>query len=279
MTAVAHLNALYSAARIILWVEDPITRDYLTRVWGDPPEIAFLISGGNASISPTVQAAEREGIGHVFGLVDRDFGRTNMASWNNPAGPRLFYLPRHEVENYALDASAIEGCGLNNRGRSVADVDTELSRLAALQPIWLACRRVLTEIRRAVLDNYPAHPTTVAMPTVAAAEQHIVGSPWFAQLPATAHQWTQPGAVLAALQAAETGYNADLASGNWRVEFSGKEIFRRVRDYVYQPPQNPGTPDSDFAKAIGEWQQANNQVPADLAQLRSALRARVGLSP
>ena len=32
MTAVAHLNALYSAARIVLWVEDPVTRDYLTKV-------------------------------------------------------------------------------------------------------------------------------------------------------------------------------------------------------------------------------------------------------
>ncbi len=279
MTVVTHLTALYSAARIILWVEDPFTRDYLTKLWGDPPEIAFLISGGNSSISPMIQGAEREGFRHVFGLVDRDFGHTNIHNWNNTPGPGVFYLPRHEVENYPLDAGAIQGCALNNRGRSRQDVETELSRLAAQQPIWLACRRVLSDIRRSIQNDFPQHPAIVNVPTIADAEQHIISSPLFTRLPADVTNWTQAGTVLAALQSAEAAYNADLTSGAWRTEFSGKEIFRRVRDYVYQPPQNPGNPDSDLAKMIGEWQHTNNQVPTDLAQLRSALRVRVGLPP
>lgn len=148
MTGISHLNSLYAAAKIILWVEDSLTRDYLAKVWGDPAEIAFLISGGNSSIRPAVQAAERDNYKHVFGLVDRDFGHTNHSSWHNPSGSRIFTLPRHEIENYALDANAITECVLNNRGRSVSDIEDELRRLAELQPSWLACRRVLVNISK-----------------------------------------------------------------------------------------------------------------------------------
>ncbi|WP_088259745.1 hypothetical protein [Fimbriiglobus ruber] len=80
MTAVAHLSSLYSAAPIILWVEDSVTHDYLTKVWADPPEFRLYIAGGNTSIHAAVSAAEREAIDHVFGLVDLDFGQTNQAN-------------------------------------------------------------------------------------------------------------------------------------------------------------------------------------------------------
>ncbi|MDB5312342.1 MAG: hypothetical protein JWO38_6544 [Gemmataceae bacterium] len=278
MTAVAHLAALYSAAPIILWVEDPITRDYLTKVWDDPPEISFLIAGGKASVRPTVSAAEQEGISHVFGLADRDFGHSNIANWN-AAGTRVFYLPRHEIENYTLDVPAIHGCALHNRGRSVADVATELNRLAMTQPIWLACRRVISDLREEIQGDFPGHPALVAVTTLLLAEQHIVASNWFTQLSVRAATWTRPGYLATKLQDAERAFNAARVNGTWLSEFSGRELFRPLRSYVYQPPRLPGNPDSDFAKAVGEWQQANNAGPADLTQLRSALRIKVGLPP
>lgn len=277
MTGISHLNSLYAAAKIILWVEDSLTRDYLAKGWGDPAEIAFLISGGNSSIRPAVQAAERDNYKHVFGLVDRDFGYTNYTSWNTPSGSRIFTLPRHEIENYALDANAIAGCSLNNRSRSVSDIEDELQRLAKLQPTWLACRRVLVKIRETLQHDYPSHPSATSIPTIADAESHIVSSQWFGELPLRSYRWTTPGTVRAELHNAEAEYLAELNNGDWFATFSGKEIFRRVRDFVYQPPQKPGSPDNDFAKAIGDWQLSNNLVPADLIDLRQALRARVGL--
>ena len=157
MTVVAHLRSLYSAAPIILWVEDVITRDYLGKVWGDPSEVAFMIGGTASGIHATVHTAIREGISHVFGLVDRDFGTTNRPQWNDPQ-TRVFRLPRHEVENYSMDAHAVTGCLLNNRGRTLVQVQNEMDRLAGLQPHWLACRRVLRQLREVVLNGYPASP-------------------------------------------------------------------------------------------------------------------------
>jgi hypothetical protein len=276
MTAVAHLNALYSVAPIVLWVEDAVTRDYLTKVWGDPSEIAFLIAGGNEAVSPAVETAGRD-IPHVFGLIDRDFGTSNVGTWNNPQ-VRVFRLPRHEVENYCLDSVAIQGCGLNNRGRDQGPVDSELLRLASMQPSWLACRRVLSRMQVGVSGDFPADPKIANILTVVEAEQHIVTCSWYTQLMPRSSRWTAAGVVLAELQAAETDYRTAVGNGTWRDEFSGKEIFRQAHSFVYQP-RNPGSHDSDFAKSIGDWQFSNNQVPADLVTLRSALRVRVGLPP
>ena len=32
-----------SRATLVLWVEDPLTRDYLRAVWGSPAEVAFRL--------------------------------------------------------------------------------------------------------------------------------------------------------------------------------------------------------------------------------------------
>jgi hypothetical protein len=271
------LNSLYSMAPIVLWVEDTVTRDYLTKLWGDPSEIAFLIAGGNEAVSPAVETAGREGISHVFGLVDRDFGTSNVGTWNNPQ-VRVFRLPRHEVENYCLDSVAIQGCGLNNRGRDQGQMDSELLRLANMQPSWLACRRVLSRMQVDVSGDFPADPKIANIPTVVEAERHIVTCSWYTQLMTRSSQWTAAGSVLAELHAAETDYRAAVGNGTWRDEFSGKEIFRQVRSFVYQP-RNPGSHDSDFAKSIGDWQFSKNRIPPDLEQLRRVLRGRVGLPP
>lgn len=278
MTSVSHLNALYSAAPIVLWVEDAVTRDYLKKGWGDPSEIEFLVAGGNEAIPPTVQAAVREGITHVYGVVDRDFSNSNISGWSNP-DLRVFRLPRHEIENYCLDSVAIQGCGLNNRKRDQTQVNAELLRLANLQPSWLACRRVLWRMRADIQQDFPSHPNIVDVSTTLQAEQHSVNSSWYTQLTTRSSQWAQPTTVRNELLAAEADHLAAIGSGAWLGEFSGKEIFRQIRSFVYQPPQNPGSRDSDFAKSIGDWQFSNNQLPPDLNQLRSALRVRVGLPP
>ncbi|OWK36798.1 hypothetical protein [Fimbriiglobus ruber] len=178
-----------------------------------------------------------------------------------------------------MDATAVQNCNLNTRKRTLTEIEVELNRLANSQPAWLACRQVLTRMRQDVQQDFPSHPNLAAVTTVAQAEQHITTAPWFNSLSAKATAWTTAGRVLSELQAAEQVFSAALTNGQWVAEFSGKEMFRRLRDYVYQPPQNPGYPDSDFAKAIGEWQQTNGQVPADLVDLRSALRSKVGLPP
>ncbi len=275
MTTAAHLGAMFAAAPIVLWVEDSLTRDYLSKAWNDDPDIVFFLAGNSAAVRPIVEAARVEGINHVFGVVDRDLGITNRAKWPNVM---IFRLPRHEVENYLLDQAAILGCGLNNRGRTAGQVTAEMSRLANLQPCWLACRHVLNQLRQAVLDNFPSHLTPAGLPTIAAAAAHITASPWYVNLPPSAAHWTGAGIVNAALTAAENVIRGYLAGNAWLEEYSGKEIFRPLRDYVYTHLAG-STPDNDFAKAIGTWQRLTNVVPQDIVDLRSALRQQVRLPP
>src|SRR4051812_5537214 len=109
-----------ATAMIGLIVEDPLTRDYLGAVWANPIEVAFVLGGGNEGVRAIVKSFEEEGIPNVFGVTDRDFRPSNHADWFNPARTfRTFVLPVHEVENYLLDAPALEASPYHNRGLNV----------------------------------------------------------------------------------------------------------------------------------------------------------------
>jgi hypothetical protein len=111
MNVASHLAAIYTAP-LVLWVEDPLTRDYLDAIWTDP-DIRFLIAGGNESIPTVVEGARSDGHAHVFGFIDRDFRTSNRARWANPASRVSVFIPEaHEVENYLLDVDALAGCAL-----------------------------------------------------------------------------------------------------------------------------------------------------------------------
>jgi hypothetical protein len=111
MTTAAHLGAMFAAAPIVVWVEDSLTRDYLSKAWNDDLDIVFFLAGNSAAVRPIVETARGEGINHVFGIVDRDLGTTNRAKWPNVM---IFRLPRHELENYLLDQAAWTAPGTVN---------------------------------------------------------------------------------------------------------------------------------------------------------------------
>jgi hypothetical protein len=103
------LSTLYRGT-INLWVEDELTREYLSEIWNDP-SVAFLIGGGNEGVRAIVEDAEKAGYRSVFALVDRDYRPSNQAGWLDPSKTfRTFILPVHEVENYLLDAAALASC-------------------------------------------------------------------------------------------------------------------------------------------------------------------------
>lgn len=158
----------------------------------------------------------------MFGLVDRDFGTTNITKWSIPGTPQ-FRLPRHEIENYLLDADAILNCGLNTQRRSQGDIDGELDRLAGLQPAWLACRMVLTEMRRDIQSTFPQHPGVGQIPSKIDAETYIQSSHWYGQVVVEATRWTTAPSVATAIVAAELLYQKKLANGEWRIDFPVKK--------------------------------------------------------
>src|SRR4051812_45345989 len=101
---------------INLWVEDELTRAYLSEIWNDPG-ITFLIGGGNEGVRAIVQDAEETGYHNVFALTDRDFRPSNRAGWLDPNKTfRTFILPVHEVENYLIHADPLAQSRYHNLG-------------------------------------------------------------------------------------------------------------------------------------------------------------------
>ncbi len=172
------LAALYNRP-IILWVEDLVTSTYLGECWNDP-DIGFRVAGGHEGVRHLVSSAQKEGFGHVFGFVDRDLGYSNRSRWPDPSASPVFVPEVHEVENYVLEPDHLAGCDLNNGGRSAAEVQTRLETQASRMVWWMACRRVLADLRSEARQGFPHH---AHVSTLADAERLICGSDWFKNLP------------------------------------------------------------------------------------------------
>lgn len=80
------------------------------------------------------------------------------------------------------------------------------------------------------------------------------------------------------LTKAHAAYNRDLANGDWKTSFSGKEVFRVLVSRIHGvPPAVSHEADVDLAKSVGRWQYANSAVPAEIDELKAALMRPVGL--
>lgn len=278
MTATVMLPGFYRGA-INLWVEDQLTEVYLRKAWNDDPSIMFVVGGGNVGVSAVLEEAEPAGLGNVFASIDRDFGITNRPDWNNPARSKRFVSSVHEVENHLLDADALAGCSLNTAGRTAIEITARLKNHATNLAWWMAGRGVVSEVRRTIHRDFPKHPRYPTVVDQATAEAYLAAQPWFGSMQAFAPSLTA-GNLNAKLVSHHATVEGWINTGDWLKEFPGKELFRHVRDWIYQSPPNAGSSalrDDDLGKAVGEWQVANNRVPQELAELLIALKARAGV--
>lgn len=276
MTAPSDLPTLYKTKKVYLWVEDEETRTYLTAVWQDP-EIGLLIAGGHENIHAVVKSSRRDNFTHVFGFRDRDFGRSNRAAWQNKE-TEVMTSDAFEVENLVLDSAAIADCDVNTSGKNAAQIDAELVALAGALPWWMSCRRAITEIHDAVAGQFIGHPKRGSIKTQPEAEAAIFASPWWTTvLPAVGTSVTQPS-VEASLQQHHASYSAMLGNGDWQMHFSGKEVLRDMVTRIWTR-RHSARLHIDFIQSIGRAQRASGQVPAEIKELRAALRAHGSLPP
>jgi len=278
MTATARFPGFYRGA-INLWVEDTLTRDYLRKVWQDDPAIVFYVGGGNEGVSAVLKEAELAGLNNVFAFIDRDFGVTNRPQWANPAKTsRRFVSSVHEIENHLLDADALEGCSLNTGNRTAADIEAELRQHASHLSWWMAARSVIAETRRTVIEDFPTHPAQSVVDQQTAVT-YLLSQKWWNDIQVYAQTLT-PADLQARLIQHHANVMTWFVNGNWRNEFPGRELFRRIRSQVYtKPAQGASTAaqDEDMAKEIGEWQVAKNRIPQELSELLTALKTRAGV--
>lgn len=268
--------------KIVLLVEDRVTRGYLAEAWG-PDQQFFNIRavGGSSTVKGMVEELRSDRQANVFGFVDRDFGKTNGAIWNASNGPVVFRPTFHEIENVLLDWPALAGCEINQSRRHPhlpGDLEQTAVAEARKQPWWLACRNCLSAWQRDLGEPFPKAPKLAEMTGFQPAFDHLAESPWLQSLQQRTDAALDRIALAEKLTAAHAAYNRDLANGDWKTTFSGKEVFRVLASRIYGvPPSVSREPDVDLAKSVGRWQYANSAVPAEIDQLKAALMRRVGL--
>jgi hypothetical protein len=274
--------ALYRGI-INLWVEDELTREYLSAVWNHPTDVFFLIGGGNEGVSAVVKDAESAGFANVFGLIDRDFRPTNRSRWSSPGKTfRTFVLPVHEIENYLLDPEALVASRLNTLRRTATQIEGYLTAAAGKLTWWAACRQVVAELKSRFRDSFIADPPCGVIADEVNALGHICDSDWFRKLPREAARTSQED-VRQILDVAHQNAQSHLTDGNWRIEFAGKEIYHDIGSRICNRNADdlrgyrPTTVEFaiDLAKSIAAWQSANSRVPQDLVDLLAALRLRI----
>ena len=274
---------LYRGA-INLWVEDELTRAYLSEIWNEPG-ITYLIGGGNEGVRAIVEDAEKAGYPNVFALVDRDYRPSNQAWWHDPNKTfRTFILPVHEVENYLLDATAFANCRYHNRGLSIAQIVAFLSQAASRLCWWVACRDAVAELKRRFRDGFIPDPKQSVIDETAA-RTCICRSPWFQKLARRGEsigRGRRPSTPRFRNHAAASNR---LTDGTWRDDFAGKEVLRDVgsricdRTTIVRFPASDTEFYSDLAKEIAAWQVANNTVPLASIDLLAALKKRIAPNP
>ncbi len=271
-------SSLYSG-QINLWVEDALTRDYLDALWNEPA-VKFLIGGGREGVQAILKDAEEAGYRNVYCVIDRDFGKSNHADWSTPGKTfRRFVLPRHEIENDLLEASALQASSYQNRGLDLQSIEDR--RLGKSRDLlwWSACREVIAVLRGRFRESFVPDPTqSVADEKVAF--DHICESDWFRKL-ATETGNSSRKDVLSLLKKSHAQANRRLENGEWRQDFAGKEILRDVAGWMCDRAKIPKFPTSDsefysdLAKQVARWQAANQKAPGDLVDLLHALKNRI----
>lgn len=265
--------AVYNA-QICVWVEDPETKAYLDALWADG-RIRTLVGGGAKAIAGLAGSAWEEGYQHVFALRDRDFGAPAMPPAST--GP-VFVVPKHENENYLLDESAIADCAYNTRGADAAAIAAEAAKTAAALVPWMASRRVLRDLWLATAGGFPADPRPADVPDPASATRWLTTRTGGLGVPPAEVQ----ALVASALPKHLASCSAQVASGAWRDEFSGKEIFAPLVQLAWHKrDKHVGGAGARamVAADIGRLQRARGTAPRELSELRLFLLEQIGLRP
>lgn len=274
MSEPTHLAALYNAAEIILWVEDLVTAAYLGELWGHDPRLGFCIGGGHETLQAVVEDARRSGRRGVFGLRDRDFGPSNRPRWNSTDVIPFFALETFEVECFLLDPSALAACRVNTARRSEPEIRARLDARAGELLWWMACRRVLAELRDARQVGFPAHPSRTVVVSRADAEGVLLANPWVTTTVPGLPMQVEPARLCQALSTAHADYTRHLAAGTWPEVFSGKELIGELLGWIWTRGRpTDSSAHEDLAKAVAQAQRAAGRVPGELADLHAAIVA------
>jgi hypothetical protein len=277
MPLIGHLASIYARAKLVLWVEDRLTRDYLDAVWASP-DVELMVAGQRDAVAAVTRDARLD-VENVFGLQDRDFDRSNLADFATRPERTVVRLTRFEIENYLLEPDALSAVSAGRRPPD--EVTRRLNDLAKPLVPWVACCAVLQAIGRDLTNGCPSKPPQPSgVNSVAStddAEKYILGRAWLADAARQVDQWRAGRAVRDALEMEERRLAESLSTGRLTEVMPGKQLLGAVASWLWSDFRRDRQ--DEVVRAVADWQRTNHAIPTDLLDLRQALRARVGLGP
>ncbi len=283
MSNAAGAHELYDAvvAEVIVWVEDALTEAYLNKLWADD-RIRILVAGSGPTVKAVTTDARVARHMSVFGVRDRDFGKTNFGTWTKyDKEIRVFRLPRHEIENYLLDWHALAGCSENRRGKKAHDIEAEVKKHATSLDWWLSAKRTLSDLSANLSRDFPRGLGQTKIKDHKDALDYILTCRgWYqhvCDLPKTS---LNEAKIKSLLTKHQEHIHRALDNGKWIEAFPGKELLGKAKAFIRTRPKarKKATDDIDLAKAIANWQVDNKRPPSDLVTLRECLLQRAGIA-
>lgn len=279
------IPAFYHAARVNLWVEDPLTRDYLSAVWPDAP-FHYLIAGGKEGARAMAMRAQAERVSlSVFAIVDRDLGTDNEVRWSDPGWTAVVYRPRVlEVENFLLDEASLAQAAGNAKALPAAELHRLLLARAQHLTWWMTCKRVLAELNAIRNGPFPpdqsAHPdaTGGGVSSEAQAVALLRDCAWATTTLAELGRELADAALRQRVQRAHQEVQSWLTGEDWRDRFSGKELFDWVYGQVRDGARGRRAATREaLAAEVGSIQRRDGRVPPSLVALEASIRRRAGV--
>jgi hypothetical protein len=273
-TVSAELESLLLTAPVVLLVEDVLTKEYLIRIWQpDDKYFNFLVAYGRESVRAVTHDLRTAGFQNVFGLVDRDFGVSNCDTWTKVlCGEAVFILPAFEIENYLLDCNALSHVsGDFSLKRSADEISERALRFAKQLLWWFSCCRIISTIRGTLVADFPSFPG-LNITSRKAVLDYIEKQDWFREIKSRVGNLVDKERIRELINASFEMTEGYLESGAWKVEFSGKEIFRMLRGYlVNKRYASPEEMDLDLAKRIGDYHHEHSCAPKELLKLKQLI--------
>lgn len=254
------LKSLIGNFSSALFVEDEESEAFLSQIiQKSGHHVKLVVSGGRNGVrAMTNRYSAKQN--PAIGWIDRDFSIYKPEQWTNPS-ERCFCSERHEIENYLLDGSLLHTCGVT--GASADRLEEAMLEEARKQPAWLAYRELIRSIHDDFQKEFPCDPEVSDIPDVDTATRCIEDLSWIRNVDDVAHGLLSSSCVKNKLLEFNNRYLAMLENGEWKNNFSGKEIFSSVF-YAYR--RGSGTI-LDVYKRASSQMAYSSLLPDDLGRL------------
>ncbi len=252
---------------IKVYVEDALTKEYLSIIWADSLSALNIKVAGNVFAVRSLVAYENADKQACWGIVDRDYRWDAPTSKNN-----IFTLSKHEIENYLLDAKAISQSDFNAKQKLSEDaIQTRIDTFIIDNKFWFACCYLLSKLNLLVTQDFPPNPNRTIILDTQAILRYINDSGYH-QSVSEKLQTIDPKLIASHVSDIVKEIEQVYIDDEQHDLFPGKEVFRDIRGTL--PGSNYAdklTMDIDLAKEIAVYQVKANRIPVELTSIKNSM--------